>query len=613
MKRRHRPTALRQALPALRRVLHRFAPHIRRQAPLLAAAVGALLAATAMRLLEPWPLKFVIDRLSASGGSGVAAVDALAPTTLLMLAAGCIVVVIGMRALFAYVSTVAFAKIGNRVLAEVRAELFRHVQRLPLSFHAGARAGDITMRLTGDVGMLKEATVTAAMPLAANVLVLAGMLGVMLWLDWRLALMAVLPLPLLWFATMRIGRRINEVSRKQRTREGAMAASAAESIAAMRLVQSLSLEEAVAKPFLGENGRSAKEDVKAKRLSAGLERLVDVMVAIAIALVLGYGALRVLAGALTPGDLLVFLTYLKNSFRPVRDFAKYAARLSKAAAAGERVVDLLDEDAVRDLPGARAAPRFAGAVRFEGVTFAHRAEGRRVLAGLDLDLRPGERVALVGPSGAGKSTLAALLLRLYDPDAGRVLIDGVDVRDFTLASLRAQIALVPQENLLLAATLRENIAIGAGRSIQDDEVEAAARLANAHAFIMDLPAGYDTLVGERGGTLSSGQRQRIAIARAALRRSPILILDEPTVGLDRENERQVALALRRLSRGRTTLLITHDLTLAADADRILWIEDGRIAEEGTHAALLALGGRYAALHRLLPMRSEEERDDAIAG
>lgn len=620
MQRRQRAVGWRQMLPGIGRVLGRFVPYLRQHKGLLAGAGAALMAATLFRILEPWPLKFVIDRVVVTEpggtGSGIAWIDSLPPMTLLTLCAAGLVATLGLRALMTYLSTVGFALAGNRVLTAVRRDLFRHLQRLSPSFHDRARSGDLTLRVVGDVGLLKEATVTAILPLLANGLVLAAMIGVMMWLNWQLALVAFLPLPLLWLATVRIGRRLQTVSREQRAREGAMAAATAESMGAIRLVQAFSLEDRLGKAFDAQNGKSLTEGVRAKRLAAGLERGVDVLIAFAMALVLWYGAVLVLRGALTPGDLIVFLTYLKNSFRPIRDHAKYTARFAKATAAGERIVDILEiEPEIRDRPDARAAPRLLGAVRFENVSFAYPGRGGR-LEGIDLALAPGERVALVGPSGAGKSTLAAMPLRFYDPQAGRILLDGMDIRDLTLESVRGQIGIVLQDNLLIAGSVRDNIALAVEDATQA-EVETAARLANAHDFIVRLADGYATPIGERGATLSAGQRQRIAIARAILRDNPILVLDEPTTGLDRRSEDAVIEALLRATRGRTTLLVTHDLELAAEMDRVIVLAAGRIVESGPAAPLLAAGGPFASLwaaggERRSAARMKERNGHAVA-
>ncbi|SFG27068.1 ATP-binding cassette, subfamily B [Palleronia marisminoris] len=600
-----------ETLPTLRHVLSRLYPYMRPHRKLLGGSLLALLAATAMKLLEPWPLKFIIDRVVPSAAGEDPATAALAPMTLLALCVAGLLAVIGLRALFQYLSTLGFAFVGNQVLTDVRADLFRHLQSLSLGFHARARAGDLTMRLIGDVGMLKETAVTAALPLLANVLIFSGMIGVMLWLDWRLALLALSPLPLLWLLSQSLTRKIRTVSRKQRKRQGELAATSAETMSGIRSIQALGLEEQVSAGFAGANAKDMREGVEGKRLSAGLERSVDLLAGVGLAVVLWFGTLQVLRGRITPGDLLIFVSYLKHTFRPIRDYAKYTARLAKAAAAGERVVAILDEvPLVADAPDARTAEPFVGRIAFQDVSFRYGDAGLPTLAGVNLILEPGRSVAVTGPSGVGKSTLASLVLRLHDPSEGRVLIDDVDIRSITLSSLRAQICLVPQEPLIIRGTIAENIVLGAGREVTPAEIEDAARLANAHEFILEQPDGYRTEVAECGATLSTGQRQRIAIARAALRDSPILILDEPTVGLDRASEQVVAEAIWHLARARTTILVTHDLNLAARADRVLVLDDGQIGEDGSPSDLMSSGGKFAGLRG--GARSSREADRALA-
>lgn len=596
MKWRKRPENFLKLLPGLGRIMRRFWPYVRQHVLLLVMGVFALLASVAARLLEPWPLKFVIDRVvvdsPAGGASGLAFIDQLEPMTLLTYAAIATVLIVSARGVGVYFSTVAFALVGNKVLTNVRQDLYRHLQRLSLTFHNKTRTGELTVRIIGDIGMLKETTVTAILPLLANVLILVGMVGIMLWMNWQLALLALAPMPLLWLSSVRAGRQIRDISRKQRKREGAMASTASESLTAIREVQAMSLEATFEKAFSGENDKSLKEGVKGKRLAAGLERTVNILIGLSTALVLWFGAKLVLSGDLTPGDLIVFLTYLKNTFRPIRAFAKYTSRLAKATAEGERVIELLDQSVeVQDRPDARPAPAFSGAIRFDSVVFGYDPENP-VLREVDLAIDAGERVALVDPSGMGKSTLAGLLLRLYDPLQGGVLIDGVDIREYRINSLRMQISIVLPDTLLFATSVRENISYGAPDA-DEAAIEQAARLANAHDFISALPEGYDTVLSERGTTLSSGQRQRIAIARAALRQSPILILDEPTTGLDEANERVVVEAMEKLAVGRTVLVITHDPKLAARADRIVYIEHGKLVEQGSHSELMQQNGRYA--------------------
>jgi ATP-binding cassette, subfamily B, bacterial len=400
-----RPANLNAALPGLGKLLRRFHPYLRKHRGLGLGAFAALFAEVAVRILEPWPLKFIFDHVLGMAGEsdagGSFGAGGSSTSNVLLLAVGAIVILAVARALFAYLSTVGFTLVGQRVLTEVRGDLFRHLQRLSLDFHSRARGGDLTVRVISDVGLLKEVLATAALPLLGNVLILAGMIGVMFWMNAKLALIAIAVLPLFWLRSVRLSRRIREVSRDQRRREGAMAATAAEALGAIRIVQVLSLDRVFSETFTAQDRKSMREGAKGKRLQAKLERTVDVLTALSTALVLGFGVDLVLAGELTPGDLLVFVTYLKNAFKPVRDFAKYTARLAKASAAGERILDLLDvEPEVRDLPGARAISDPAGHIRFKGVHFRY-ADGSRVLRGLDFDAAPGQMVALVGESGIG--------------------------------------------------------------------------------------------------------------------------------------------------------------------------------------------------------------------
>ncbi len=590
-----------ESLPGLGRVLVYLWPYLRKQRALIISSFAALLAQVVLRALAPWPMKFIFDQLFHSKrvarmGGLHQLLQGIDPLTLLTIAAVSIVVINALRGLVDYLSTVGFSLVGNRVLAEVRNDLYRHLQGLSLSFHSKARGGDLTVRVIADVNQVKNSAVNAGLPLLANVLVLVTMLVVMFWLNWKLALVAFSTIPVLGLFTARFAQKAKQAARRLRERDGAMAATAAESLANIKLVQAFSLEELFANRFFDQNQRSLTEDQRGTRLAAALTRIMSLLIACSIALVVWYGARLVLRGELSPGEFLVFFTYLKSTFRPVSDFAKSSGRLARAGAAGERVVEILERTPeVRDLPGAVPAPPFRGAIHFEDVSFAYEPE-HPVLERIEFAVEPGQRVALVGPSGIGKSTLVSLMLRLYDPQEGRVLIDGHDIRDYTLASLRPQISVVLQDTLLFAATIRENIAYGAqGASLE--EVEAAARLANAHEFILALPEGYDTILGERGVTLSGGQRQRIALARAAIRKAPFLVLDEPTTGLDAENAGAVLEALDRLAQDRTTFVVTHDLHMIAGADLILYLEKGRVFESGTHVELMEMNGRYAAMYR----------------
>ncbi len=589
-----------ESMPTLRQMLVRFWPMIRRQRWLVLASSGALIAEVGFRVLEPWPLAFVFDAiimpLAATPASpGTAAPGGLSPMMFLGICAVGVVLIAAMRATSTYLRRVGFALAGSRVLTQCRGELFAHLQRLSLSYHSKKRTGDLVTRIIGDIGQVKEVAITAMMPMAAHMLTLVVMLGVMVWMNWKLALVGLAIVPMFALSTKRIGGRIRKIARVQRQRKGEMGATAAEVIGSIKTVQSLSLEEIHQQAFSARNKSDLREGVKAKRLSARLIGTTDVLIAVAAAVVLFFGARLVVDGAMTPGELLVFLSYLKTAFRPMKNMAKYAGRISKAAASAERIVEVLDTTPeITNRPGAVDVPPILARLQFDGVEFGYEP-AQVALNSVSLQADRGQVIVLAGPSGAGKTTIVNLLLRLYDPRQGRILIDGVDLRDYTLETLRRRIAVVPQENVLFAVSIRDNIAYGAPGA-SEEQVVAAAKVARAHDFIMAMPQGYDTVVGERGESVSEGQRQRIAIARAAIREAPILILDEPTSSLDNENTRLVRDALRDLSRDRISFIIAHDLSTVHDDNIVLYLDHGVVVEQGTHAQLLARDGPYAAMY-----------------
>ena len=577
-----------------RAFLERFRPEIRAERALLIGAFAALIGQTLLRLLEPWPLGIVIDHVLGAGSEDASSLFAGIDRTQLLFAAAITVFAVAvLRAITGYAGTIGFALVGNRILTTARSRLFRHLQSLSLAFHNRTRGGDVVVRVISDVGTVRDVTITALLPLFANGLVLAGMLAVMFWLDWQLTLIALSTVPLFWLSMVRLGRRIQNVSRKQRRQEGHLASTAAESLAGIETVQSLSLDETFAAAFGRSNEKSMREGVKAKRLSARLERTVDVLAAFSTALVLFFGTRLAMRGGLQPGELVVFLSYLRTAIRPVRGMAKYTARLAKASAAAERVLEILDEvPEVANREDAIQAPRFDGSVVFDDVTLSY-GRGDPVLAGVRFEIPAGAHVAIIGESGAGKSTLLAAVLRLLDPTHGSIRIDGLDLRDLELASLRRQIAVVPQETLLFAGSIAENLAFGRPDATPE-EIEASARAACADGFVRALPDGYETRVGERGADLSVGQRRRLSIARAGLSRAPIVILDEPLAGLDAENAGAVARALEQSISGRTTLHVTHDLGQALRADLVAVVADRGIPEFDSPDELMKAGGRFAA-------------------
>jgi ABC-type multidrug transport system fused ATPase/permease subunit len=573
---------------------------VRKRRKRFALAVACAVGYALMRLLEPWPLKLVLDSVLLERPLP----PLLAPllpdvqesklALLGVLSVG--IVIVGLTGgLLYYFHRLLAAALGQEISADLRLRLYEHVHRLSSAFHDRRRTGDLIVRLTSDIRLLREALVGLPLVLIEHSLLTVGMVVVMLMLDWPLALVALSLVPGLALLVRRYRRPMKRAIRQQRDREGHLATIAAERIGAVRLVQGFGREEHEVTRFGTLNKRSLRSGLKAARMEARFKWTTDFSVAVVMACIVAMATYRVLTGTLSPGDIIVFVTYVRIFARPVRRVSRTMERMLRSTSAGERVIEILEtEPRIRDRPGARPAGTLRGEIDMDHVWFAHRGE-RWVLEDITLGIAPGERVALVGPTGSGKSTLASLLPRFYDATRGRVCIDGVDVRALTVASLRAQIALVFQEPLLFAATIEENIAYGKPGATSE-EVRQAAERSGIARVIEQLPEGYDTVIGERGCTLSGGQRQCVAIARAIIRDAPIVILDEPTTGLDQHSANQVMTAVRKLMDGRTVILISHDMEWTRDADRVVVLDRGRIHETGTPATLLDSNGLYRHLN-----------------
>jgi ABC-type multidrug transport system fused ATPase/permease subunit len=555
----------------------------------IAVAALCMLGFTAAELLAPWPLKLIFDHvlLDRPLDPGFAFLQGILQQgnahAVLMISLG-IVAIAGLRAVFAFGQVYLTSRMGFELVYTLRRKLFMHLQRLSLSFHNRARTGELINKLTSDTNVLRDVLGDSALNFVAHSLTLIGMLAIMLAINWQLSLVVMLTLPALSLALFHLFRRIKTSVRQRRKSEAANISRVAESLSAMALVKTFAREDHERERFTQEGLKSLQTSIRGARLEAVATRTVELVSALGTWAVVLLGSLQALKGTMTPGEVLIFVNYVTTMYRPIRNMAKLSSKFSRAAVSMERLGEIFATDPeIRDRPDAVEAPHFRGEFEFDRVQFAYSEGGRLVLDGVSFSVAAGQRVALLGPSGSGKSTIANLILRLYEPSAGQVRIDGRDIHEFRIDSLREQIAVVMQGAVLFGASVGENIAYGKPDATQA-EIEAAAKAANAHDFIIAMPHGYDTVVGERGATLSGGQRQRLAIARALIRDASILILDEPMTGLDVDSEAQVREALERLMADRTCLVITHDLEGLEGMDRVLRLQERQIIDVGLATA-----------------------------
>jgi subfamily B ATP-binding cassette protein MsbA len=581
----------------------------------LTLAFVAVIGESVTDLLEPWPLKVVFDYVFGSKHmpDWLASIVNLIGTdklSILNFAAIAVILIALFGAISSYGEKYLTTSVGQWVMHDLRSVLYGHIQKLSLAYHDQKRTGDLISRVTSDIDAVQNLISNVLLGMLVNVLTLIGMLGVMFYLNWQFTLIAMVVAPGLFWVVYHYTRRIKEASRDVRRKEGEVVSVLEEVLSSIRVVKAFAREDYEQERFEKQSLESVERSLAARSLKAKLSPLVEVIVACGTCLVLWWGSRLVVSGALTSGDLLVFLLYLGKMYKPMRELSKMTDTISKADVGWERIREVLEnEQGVRNLPGAKRAPKFRGDIEYEHVAFSYNAE-QPLLKDLSMSIKAGQLAALVGPTGAGKTTIVSLLPRFYDLTGGIIKIDGEDVRKYKIKSLRRQISFVLQESMLFRATIWQNIAYGKPEATHE-EIIRAAQMANAEEFILRMPEGYDTMVGERGVTLSGGQRQRVTIARAIIRNAPILVMDEPSSGLDAESEELVFDALSKLMADRTSIVIAHRLATVSRADVIFVIDGGRVAEQGTHQELLARGGLYSRLSELQFRREEETSRDVL--
>jgi len=563
----------------------------------------AMMVETAMSLAAPWPLKIIIDNVAGSHHLPEWLRQIVGPVLnvenkmhVALLAALATILIAAIDAVASYVDNYFTESAGQYVAHDLRMRVFHHLQRLSLGYYSTHSTGNLLSTITTDIQTIQGFASSSTLDIFVDLLTIVSMLFLMFWLNWDFTLIALAVTPFLLFFVSRFKRAVKKATHAVRKEQAEIVAVVQQGLEAMQVIKAFSEEKLEEEHLSAVSQATVSAALAARRVKSLLSPVVAITVAACTAVVLWRGAYLILAGAMTVGALTVYLAYLTKFFKPVKDLATTTNAIAQAAVGVDRIRAILETDEMIPQRSDAIEPRnIKGEIVFDHVAFAYK-DNPQVLSDVSFRIKPGQFVGIVGPTGAGKSTVVSLIPRFYDVTAGSVMLDGQDVREYKIHPLRDQIGYVLQDTVLFRGSILENIAFGRPKATRAEIIEAA-RLANADEFISRMPNGYDTMVGERGLTLSGGQRQRIGIARVMVRNSPILLLDEPTAALDTESERLVIDALEKLMRGRTVITIAHRLTTIRDADQILVIAGGVVAESGTHEQLIALNGIYAGLHR----------------